>query len=347
LFANCLHGAEIYKYNQIDKEAKSRFRARRFRGLTEGFAKRPGVPTWGWELGQCRGLSAWRRAPLVCALAAALACAAPQGARADQGNVAPREMESVEQAICRLIEVSAQAQSLPVAFLTRLIWRESSFRPNAISPAGAQGVAQFMPGTAGERGLADPFDPEQAIPKSAQFLADLNRDFGNLGLAAAAYNGGAARVATWMAGEGALPFETRDYVAIITHHPVEDWTGAAEAATVTAYAALPAQTCLQITADIRRTEPGLVADSGPLAPWGVQLAGNFSKSVALSTYGRVRRDFASLLGDGEPMVLGRRLRSRGARLFYQVRAPAPTRAAAEALCNRMLRAGGACVVLRS
>jgi hypothetical protein len=295
-----------------------------------------------------RGAIAWRHGPLVCVLAAALACvAAPGAARADQGNVAPREMESVEQAICRLIEASAQAQSLPVAFLTRLIWQESSFRPNAISPAGAQGVAQFMPGTAGERGLANPFDPEQAIPKSAQFLADLNQDFGNLGLAAAAYNGGAARVATWMAGTSALPFETRDYVAIITHHPVEDWTGAAEAATVKAYANLPAQSCLQITADIRRTEPSLIADTGPLAPWGVQLAGNFSKAIALATYVRVRRDFASVLGDGEPMVLGRRLRSRGARLFYQVRAPAPTRAAAEALCGKVIRAGGACVVLRS
>jgi Transglycosylase SLT domain len=294
-----------------------------------------------------RALNSWRPARLACALAAALACAAPQAARADQGNVAPREMESVEQAICRLIEASARAQALPVAFLTRLIWQESSFRADAISPAGAQGVAQFMPGTAGERGLANPFDPEQAIPKSAQFLGDLIHDFGNLGLAAAAYNAGAARVAAWMAGEGSLPFETRDYVAIITHHPVEDWTGEAEAATVKAYAALPAQTCLQLTADIRRTEPSLIANSGALAPWGVQLAGNFSKQIALATYGRVRRDFARLLGDGEPMVLGRRLRSRGARLFYQVRAPAPTRAAADALCARLLRVGGACVVLRS
>ena len=272
--------------------------------------------------------------------------AANHHASAESGAQA-QTVETVEQAICRLIETSARQNNLPVGFFTRLIWRESSFQPGAISPVGAQGVAQFMPQTASERGLANPFDPEQAIPKSAEFLAELNRDFGNLGLAAAAYNAGASRVAAWMAGEGGLPYETRDYVEIITRHAAEDWTGAAEAATVAAYANLPTQSCLQITADMRRFEPSLIANSGPLAPWGVQLAGNFSKSVALATFERARRSYASILGDGAPMILGRRLRSRGARVFFQVRAPAPTRAAAEALCGKVMRVGGACVVLRS
>jgi len=52
-------------------------------------------------------------------------------------------------------------------FFARLIWKESRFDIKAVSPAGAQGVAQFMPATAKRRGLADPFDPEQAIPASA------------------------------------------------------------------------------------------------------------------------------------------------------------------------------------
>jgi soluble lytic murein transglycosylase-like protein len=76
--------------------------------------------------------------------------------------------ETVDQALCRMIEGAAATHRLPVAFFTRLIWQESSFRPGVQSGAGAQGVAQFMPGTAAERGLADPFDPEQAIPKSAE-----------------------------------------------------------------------------------------------------------------------------------------------------------------------------------
>ncbi len=109
--------------------------------------------------------------------------------------------ETVEQALCRLIDDSAKTRDLPVAFLTRLIWRESSFRVGVVSPAGAQGVAQFMPGTAKERGLLDPFDPEQAIPHAAHLLADLKRQFGNLGLAAAAYNGGPTRVSNWLCGQ--------------------------------------------------------------------------------------------------------------------------------------------------
>src|SRR5215207_1144285 len=131
--------------------------------------------------------------------------------------------ETVEQALCRLVESSARSRKLPIAFFTRLIFRESSFRTGAVSPAGARGVAQFMPGTAQERGLADPFDPEQAIPKSAELLADHRRRFGNLGLAAAAYNGGPSRVASWLEGRGGLPEETRAYVARITGRAAEDW----------------------------------------------------------------------------------------------------------------------------
>src|SRR5262245_54127729 len=70
-------------------------------------------------------------------------------------------MEPLDNAVCRLIENAARANRLPVGFVTRLIWRESSFRTRVVSSAGAQGIAQFMPQTAVERGLSDPFDPEQ------------------------------------------------------------------------------------------------------------------------------------------------------------------------------------------
>src|SRR5690606_34078460 len=96
--------------------------------------------------------------------------------------------------ICHLIESSAATDGIPVDFFTRLIWQESSFRSHAVSPKGAQGIAQFMPTTAAERGLADPFDPEQAIPASARYLRELHDRLGNLGLAAAAYNAGPDRV---------------------------------------------------------------------------------------------------------------------------------------------------------
>jgi len=55
--------------------------------------------------------------------------------------------------ICFRIQTVAKAQGIPEAFLARLIWKESRFDPNAVSPVGAQGIAQFMPGTAKLRGL--------------------------------------------------------------------------------------------------------------------------------------------------------------------------------------------------
>ena len=116
-------------------------------------------------------------------------CSARRGAYADAGP----ETDNALATLCGIVEASAKAEGLPVAFFTKLIWRESSFRPTAVSPAGAQGVAQFMPGTASERGLVDPFDPASAIPASAKFLDELKRRFGNLGLAAAAYNAGQTR----------------------------------------------------------------------------------------------------------------------------------------------------------
>jgi hypothetical protein len=268
-------------------------------------------------------------------------------APAGSENAATGKVESIEVSVCRLIESSARTQSLPVAFLTRLIWQESSFRPNAISPAGAQGVAQFMPKTADERGLANPFDPEEAIPKSAELLADLKQRFGNLGLAAAGYNAGPARVANWLAGHGNLPTETRDYVLTITRRPVEDWIGDAAAETITDSALSSKLSCLQTTAAIRRSAPRFVAASALFAPWGVQLAGSFSKAAALAAYARARSSYSTIIGKIEPMVIGGRVASRGFAPYYQVRAPAPSRAAADALCEKILRAGGACAVLRS
>ena len=85
----------------------------------------------------------------------------------------------------------------------------------------------------------------------------------------------------------------------------------------------------------------------PFAPWGVQLAGNFSKALALASFARTSRAYASVLGSTQPMIIGTRLRYRGARTFYRVRAPAATRKEAEQLCTRIRTAGGSCIVLPS
>jgi Transglycosylase SLT domain/SPOR domain len=268
-------------------------------------------------------------------------------AGAQTNVVAAGHVETTEDSVCRRIETAAQAQKLPVWFLTRLIWQESSFRPDVTSPAGAQGIAQFMPRTAGERGLANPFDPEEAIPKAAELLSDLRQRFGNLGLAAAAYNAGAGRVGNWLAGQGILPNETRNYVLMITHHPVEDWTGDAAAATMTDGPAQPEMTCRQVVAAIRRFQPSEAAGSVLTAPWGVQFAGSHSKSAVLAAYVRVQQTYPAILGNIEPMVLAGRVAGFGWATYYQVRAPAASRAEANALCDKIQRVGGACTVLRN
>ncbi len=287
------------------------------------------------------------------ALAASLAAAsaAPPSAGAAP---TPAGGETVAGAMCRLITSAAEGRHIPVAFLTRLIWQESAFRAEATSSAGAQGIAQFMPGTAAERGLDDPFDPEQAVPASAHLLGDLAAQFGNLGLAAAAYNAGPKRVADWLAGHGGLPFETRDYVERITGRSAEDWAADARApaggAREPRQPVADPQTCLQLASTLRsapRRAGTVAAVEAPFAPWGVQLAGNFSKSLALASFARARTSLAAVIGDVRPMVIGTRLRTRGTRAFYRVRVPAPTRQAADDLCRRIQAARGACVTLRS
>jgi Transglycosylase SLT domain len=125
--------------------------------------------------------------------------------------------------ICDALTKTAHSNDLPAHFFIRLLYQESSFKAGAISSAGALGIAQFMPETSTDRGLDNPFDPLQAIPASARLLHDLHKRFGNLGLAAAAYNAGARRVADWLANKGQLPQETQDYVNAITGWPAETW----------------------------------------------------------------------------------------------------------------------------
>lgn len=127
------------------------------------------------------------------------------------------------EAVCDTLAAAAQANGLPTGFFARLIWQESKFKQRVVSPVGAQGVAQFMPAVAVERGLRNPFDPLAALPESAEFLKEHVKFFGNVGLAAAAYNGGARRVTEWLARRGRLPDETRNYVKSITGHEPEKW----------------------------------------------------------------------------------------------------------------------------
>lgn len=149
---------------------------------------------------------------------------APAGNTNAADGIDDNETRAVStETICETVASAAAAHDLPAIFFLRLIWQESRFDPWAISRAGAQGVAQFMPRVAAAMGLTDPFDPAQALPKSARFLRELREQFGNLGLAAAAYNAGSGRIQDWLAKRGKLPQETRNYVMNITGHAPEHW----------------------------------------------------------------------------------------------------------------------------
>lgn len=110
-----------------------------------------------------------------------------------------------------IVVTSAIGAGVSPALLAALLQAESGFRRDVVSPAGAQGIAQFMPATARGVGLADPFDPAQAIPAAARLLAGHQRDFGSIPLALAAYNAGPGAVRRH---GGVPPYpETQAYVA--------------------------------------------------------------------------------------------------------------------------------------
>jgi soluble lytic murein transglycosylase-like protein len=112
-----------------------------------------------------------------------------------------------------IIARAAQRWNVGAALIAAQLYAESGFNPSAVSSAGAQGIAQFMPGTARAYGLRDPFDPEAAIDAQAHLMRDLLRRFASVPLALAAYNAGEGAVAAC----GCIPPypETRAYVARI------------------------------------------------------------------------------------------------------------------------------------
>jgi len=266
-----------------------------------------------------------------------------------------READTRE-AVCLMIEAAAKVNGLPLEFFARVIWQESRFQSDAVGPLTrrgqrAQGIAQFMPGTASERRLLDPFDPVQALPKSAEFLSELRNQFGNLGLAAAAYNAGPRRVQEWLAGSGAMPQETRNYVVAITGTTVDEWAAAGKNGRMPDRA--PNAGCREMMALLKHAPNSFVTqleqhvELGADRPWGVQLAAGFNRDRALAMYSRAMTRLRAVIGDQDPSLLSSLFRNRGTRTFYQVRIGADTRPAADDLCNRIRRAGGACLVLRN
>ena len=255
--------------------------------------------------------------------------------------------DSFNRDLCAAIDHFARANQLPPDYFARLLWRESTFRPDAISIKGAQGIAQFMPGTAKLRGLEDSYQVLEALRKSAQYLDELRNRFGNLGLAAAAYNAGENGLAAYLTS-GRLPYETRSYVMAITAHTVEEWKdNPPEDAAAPLDKDKPFLDGCVALAERRTLKEAPWRQEGDWAPWGVQLAANADVAMARHMFLDAVRDLPGPLNAEQPLILRQRDRSFGFRPRYAARIGRQTRMEANNVCNQIRKHGGTCLVFKN
>lgn len=276
--------------------------------------------------------------------------AAPETPEANSPNGKTPNLKTPN--LCEALGAAATANELPVDFFTRLIWQESRFKPDAVSQKGAQGIAQFMPATARENGLENPFNPLQAITKSGQLLRDLRREFGNLGLAAAAYNAGPARVHDWLGSHRPLPRETRAYVRIVTGRSAEEWatgkqTNPVEMPSIKIPCDLPVTALNEARPEESqpKAEPVKPSIKPSIKPWGVEIVGGTTRANALARYHDWQPKFAGLVRERETNVVIRGVIGQAG--AARVRIGDDTRAGAEKLCASLKAAGTYCDVMRN
>jgi Transglycosylase SLT domain len=203
-----------------------------------------------------------------------------------------------------------------------------------------------MPRTADWRGLADPFDPIEALRHSAGYLRELRERFGNLGLAAAAYNAGPSRVSAWLASHRPLPRETRNYVAIVTGWTADEW--ASPSPPQNAETAIPqGLPCTRLANLILAPKEEAQRMVAYVPRWGVQLAAHLSESKAWAIYRERLKRFASLIGDREPIVLYKQIPGMGRAKRYIITIADDNRGPLDKLCEKLIAGGVTCDVLRN
>ncbi len=246
--------------------------------------------------------------------------------------------------VCRSIEDFAGEAGIDAHYFARLLWKESLFDASAVSHAGALGIAQFIPETAARRGLVDPFNPAEAMRASALYLADLAGMFGNLGMAAVAYNGGEARAERFLARQGGLPLETRAYVHAITGYSAARWRDdPPDTVDYRLDGAKPFQAACQARAEARNLREFRPPEG--LMPWAMIYAAHPDRAAAEAKAAALRAQHPALLGDAELTVSRKTLPGR--RRYFIAQIGYHTQAAASRTCNRLRLAGGGCMVLRN
>lgn len=248
---------------------------------------------------------------------------------------------------CNAIRTFATRHGLDPHFFARLIWQESRFDPNALSPANARGIAQFIPSTAKLRGLKDPYNPADALEHSAQYLAEMARRYGNLGLAAIGYNGGERRAERLIAGTGGLAQETVDYVRIITGVPHQNWT---ETPTPEPDLRLSRdlpfdKACFDLARNRRMT--ALKSWQPKVKPWGIQMAFGITRKASLAKFKTQSRACRDLIGKEKPDLLFQKSRASPKGGYFMARLGRDSRDAAWRDCAKFKRAGCICAVYRN
>ena len=128
-------------------------------------------------------------------------------------------------------------------------------------------------------------------------MRDLNREFGNLGLAAAAYNAGSGRVYDWLAGRKPLPGETVAYVRLVTGRSAEEWAGRPKTAEASGAVRVP---CTQAGLTIPDAAGAVPLPRRPVPAWGAEVAGGPTQAKALARYREVQVKYSAILGGREP-----------------------------------------------
>lgn len=248
--------------------------------------------------------------------------------------------------VCRLIENRSSWRGINPHFIARLINTESRFSPNAVSPAGAEGIAQFIPGTAKRRGLKNPYDPAAALTASIDFLAHLKFRFGNLGLAAVAYNAGEGAASRFIGG-GGIPLETENYVFSITGRAAEEWRKPDARHSIPLIDARKpfSEACPDLVRKPGRIR--LAIKSATRQPWGVLISESFSRNTAVRTFNRIRRNFPADLREKPPMIVPVKNLSMGARRRYSARIGAASRNQASKICTSLRARSVVCIVRRT
>jgi hypothetical protein len=268
------------------------------------------------------------------------------GTLCSDGTLGPRQCirpQHFAYDTCQLIADSSRRHGLDAGYFARLLWQESRFDPNALSPVGAQGIAQFMPYTAKRRGFSDAFNPAEAIERSAHYLGALQRRYGNAGLAAVAYNGGENRADGFTQNDKGLAQETWDYVRIITGIGAEQWRDdPPQSHDFRLDGAQPFLSACLAMAKGRRITPL----KSNLKPWSAQLAFGKTRAQAKRNVTRLTARCRARVARETVEFVTIPNRVRGQPPFHLGRIGRDTKGGAEKICAALRKDGCLCRVLR-